>query len=76
MKPYVFLALGAAWLLVAIVLYKTSFGFVFAGFKWQGGHPPAIAVSLFRVLLGVMPHVIFLGWIAPVLFGSWLLWKR
>ena len=74
MKPYVFLALGVVWLIVAIVLYKTSFAF--AGFKWQGGHAPAIAVSLFRVLVRVMPHVIFLGWVAPILFGSWLLWKK
>jgi hypothetical protein len=75
-KPYVFLALGVVWLIVALVLYKTSFGFGLFGFKWQGGHPPAIAVSLFHILLRVMPHVIFLGWIAPVLFGLWLLWRK
>jgi hypothetical protein len=72
-RPYVFLASGTIWLTAAIVLYKTDF--VFAGFKWQG-HASAIALSLVRVLFRVMPSVLFLGWIGPVLFGSWLLWKK
>jgi hypothetical protein len=67
----VLLALGAVWLIVAIVLYRTSF--VFTVFKWQGGH---ISVLLFRVLLWLMPNLIFLGWVVPVLLGSWLLWKK
>jgi hypothetical protein len=66
----VLLALGVVWLIVAIVLYKTSFAF--AVFK-QGGH---VSVLLFRVLLWLSPHVIFLGWVVPVLLGSWLLWKK
>jgi hypothetical protein len=62
------------WLIVAIVLYGTDF--VFAGFAWRGRHVPAIVLSLFRVPLRVMPPLLFLGWVAPVLFGSWLLWKK
>jgi membrane protein implicated in regulation of membrane protease activity len=70
----VYLAIGAMWLIVAIVLYNTDF--VFAGFTWRGSHPPAIAFSLFRVLFRMMPPLLFLGWVAPVLFGLWLLWKK
>jgi hypothetical protein len=72
--PYVFLAIGAMWLVASIVLYKTDF--VLAGFKWPGGFAPAIAHSLIRALFRVMPPLLFLGWVAPVLVGSWLLWKK
>ncbi len=73
MRPYVFLAIGAIWLIVAIVLYKTSF--VIGLFPGLGIHVPAVAIPLIRVLFRVMPPLLFLGWVVPVLFGSWLLWK-
>jgi hypothetical protein len=70
----VFLAIGAIWLVVAIVLYKTSFSIAF--FPGLGIHVPAFAIPLIRVMFRVMPSLFFLGWVAPVLFGSWLLWKK
>ena len=70
MKPYVFLAIGTMWLIIAIVLYRTDF--VFAVFGWRGNRDPTLTLSLFRVLLPVL----FFGWVAPVLFGSWLLRRK
>ena len=70
MKPYVFLAIGTMWLIIAIVLYRTDF--VFAVFAWRGNRDPTLTLSLFRVLLPVL----FFGWIALVLFGSWLLRRK
>jgi hypothetical protein len=67
---YVFLTIGAMWLIVAIVLYRTSF--IFSVFWSPGKHDPALALSSLRVLRPVL----FLGWIAPVLLGSWLLWRK
>ncbi len=67
LKPYVFLATGAAWLILAIVLRRADF--VIA---WQGKHVPVAALWLFRAWLPVL----FFGWIAPVLFGSWLLCRK
>jgi hypothetical protein len=66
-KAYLFLAVGAMWLIAAIFLYRTSFGLV-----WLGEHDPALALRLASMVLPVL----FLGWIAPVIFGAWLLWKR
>jgi hypothetical protein len=67
-RPYLFLGIGALWLIaVAIFVYRGSFNIV-----WLGKHDPALAFSLLRVLIPVL----FLGWIAPVLLGSWLLWKK
>ncbi len=70
MKPYVFLAIGTMWLIIAIVLYRTDFGFTV--FAWRGNRDPTLTLSLFRVLLPVL----FFGWIALVLFGSWLLRRK
>jgi hypothetical protein len=67
MKGYVFLAIGAMWLLAAICLHRTGFGIV-----WLGNHDHALALRLF----GVVFNVLFLGWIAPVSLGAWLLWKK
>ncbi|MGO9862892.1 MAG: hypothetical protein ACLPLR_04705 [Terriglobales bacterium] len=74
MRPYVFLAIGAIWLIAAILLYETDF--VFGSFAGLGIHVPAAAIPLIRVLFRVMPPLLFLGWVAPVLLGSWLLWKK
>jgi hypothetical protein len=70
MKAYVFLAIGAAWLIAAIIagLFYYHRGF---GIFWNGEHDPALALRLFLIVF----YVLFLGWIAPVLFGVWLLWK-
>jgi hypothetical protein len=70
-RPYVFLAIGAIWLIAAmfagISIHRGGFSIF-----WQGDHDPALALRLFLVVV----YVLFLGWIAPVLFGSWLLWKK
>jgi hypothetical protein len=66
-KAYLCLAAGAMWLIVAIFLYGKSFGFV-----WLGTHDPALALRLASMVLPVL----FFGWIAPVLLGAWLLWKK
>jgi hypothetical protein len=66
-KAYLLLGTGAIWLIAAIFLYRVSFGFV-----WLGEHDPALALRLASMVLPVL----FLGWIAPVLFGAWLPWKK
>ena len=69
-SPYVFLAIGALWLLAAIVLYKMDFALTVL---WLSAlDHRALTVSL----LSALPSVLFLGWIAPVLLGSWLLWRK
>jgi len=64
---YVLLACGAIWLITAMFLYGKSFGIV-----WRGDHVPDVALWVFRWVLPVL----FLGWIAPVSFGAWLLWRK
>jgi hypothetical protein len=67
MKPYIFLALGAIWLVAVIVaVVWGSFSIAI-----MDGHDPARVLALLRVLIPLF----LLGWIAPILFGSWLLWK-
>jgi hypothetical protein len=66
MKPYVFLAIGMIWLIGAIYFYRGGFNIV-----WLGKHDPALVFALFRCMVPLL----LLGWIAPLLFGSWLLWK-
>lgn len=70
MKPYVFLAIGAAWLIAAII---AGLSYYYRGFGifWKGKHDPALALRLFLLVF----YTLFLGWLAPVLFGVWLLWK-
>ena len=67
MKAYMFLAFGAIWLVAVIVaVVWGSFGI-----SIMGDHDPARVLALLRVLIPLF----FFGWIAPILFGSWLLWK-
>jgi hypothetical protein len=67
MRAYVFLAIGAMWLLAAVYLHSRTIVIT-----WERAHDPARAVRLFDVVL----YVVFLGWIAPVSLGAWLLWKK
>jgi hypothetical protein len=67
MRPYVLLAIGGAWLLTAIYVHRVGFSIF-----WKGHHDPAHAMRVFRVVI----YVVFRGWIAPVLLGAWLLWKK
>jgi hypothetical protein len=62
-KAYVFLAIGMIWLIVAIL---TGFGVY-----WHGAMT-TLTAGLIRVLL---PMILF-GWIAPVGFGLWLLFRK
>jgi hypothetical protein len=66
MKPYVFLAIGATWLIAAISFLRSSFNIV-----WTVKHDPALVLALFRWLIPLL----LLGRIAPLLVGTWLLWK-
>ena len=67
MTPYVLLAIGGAWLLVAIYVRRVGFSIF-----WKGHYDPARAMRVFDVV----SYVISLGWIAPALLGAWLLWKK
>jgi hypothetical protein len=66
MKSYVLLATGAMWLIVAIVLSITGFGIHLRGMN------TALMARWFRLMIPAL----FLGWIAPVAFGLWLLWRK
>ena len=71
MKPYMFLAFGAIWLVAVIVAVAWGYNKGSFGIAIMGDHDPARALALLRVLIPLF----FFGWIAPILFGSWLLLK-
>lgn len=67
MKLHVSLAIGGAWLLADIYVYKVG-----VSIAWKGHDDPAHGILVFRVV----SYVVFLGWIAPALLGAWWLWKK
>ena len=56
MKPYVWLAIGATWLIAAISLLRSSFDIV-----WTGKHHPVLVLALVADSLAVT-------WLDRVLF--------
>jgi hypothetical protein len=68
MKAYICLALGVAWIAVAITLRWNSFAITWP----KGTVNPATVAMIFRL---AMP-VIFFGWIVPTVLGLWLLWAK
>jgi hypothetical protein len=68
MKAYIVLALGVAWIGVAIGLRWNSFVITWP----KGSLNPATVATIFRFV----EPVIFLGWLAPTVLGIWLLWAK
>ena len=68
MKAYLFLAIGALWISIAVVLSRTGFSF----FWPKGTLNPATVAMIFRLVL----PVIFFGWIVPIMLGLWLMWAK
>lgn len=70
MKAYFCLAIGALWVIMAVLF---SFGDFSFGISWpKGTVNPATITRIF----GLIPHVIVFGWIVPTALGLWLLWAR
>ena len=67
MKPYVFLAIGALWLIVAILARRGGFSIWVAG-----GMNPVLLGRLFTFLF---PAILW-GWVVPIAFGVWLLRRK
>jgi hypothetical protein len=68
MKPYLFLTIGTIWLMFAILIHTRGFGIYF-----PRGTNIALMSWMFVHLL--IPGIFF-GWIAPVAFALWLLWRK
>lgn len=68
MKAYFFLAIGALWVSIAIVLNRAGFS-VF----WRKGMlDPAAVEVIFRLTVPVL----LCGWVGPTALGLWLLWMK
>ncbi|SPF37970.1 exported hypothetical protein [Candidatus Sulfotelmatobacter kueseliae] len=68
MKAYLFLAFGALWLTLSVLLRRTGY----ASFWPKGALDPDTVARVFRVMLPIL----FFGWIAPTALGLWLLWSK
>jgi hypothetical protein len=70
MKAYFCLAIGALWIIMAVLF---SFGRFSFGISWpKGTVNPATVATIF----GLTPYLIVFGWIVPTALGLWLLWAR
>jgi hypothetical protein len=63
---YIFLAIGGLWLGVAILVYRVGLGVYWVGMNAEG---------VGRIVSSALPAILS-GWIAPIAFGVWLLWRR
>jgi hypothetical protein len=63
---YIFLAIGGLWLGIAILVYRVGLGVYWVGMN---------AERVGRIISSALPAILF-GWIAPIAFGVWLLWRR
>ena len=68
MKGLFFLAIGALWITVALLLSGASFGIHW----WKGALNPASVGMILRLALPVL----FYGWTVPIALGFWLLWAK
>jgi hypothetical protein len=70
MKPYFCFAIGALWIIVAVLF---SFGRFSFGIRWPKGtiNPATVAK-----ILSLTPYLIVFGWIVPIALGLWLLWAK
>ena len=71
MKAYISLAIGASWFAVAIILRRTLWSFFWRS-RGAGSPDAAVIAAISRVV----PPLINFGWVAPTLFGIWLMWPK
>ena len=67
MKPHLCFAIGALWIIFAVLF---SFGRFSFGITWPKGtvNPTSVAK-----VFSLIPYLIVFGWIVPIALGIWLL---
>lgn len=67
MKPHFCFAIGALWIIAAVLFSLGKFSF---GIFWPKGtvNPAAVAK-----IFSLTPYLIVFGWIVPIALGLWLL---